>query len=321
MVPMKAAIVRSFQESPAYEEFETPVPTDGEMLIKVLAAGLHNRVRTSARGSHYTSTGQLPMIPGLDGIGTGPDGELRYFVLHDTRFGSLAEKVVIDPRASVVLPPGTDVLAVAAAMNPAMGSWIALRKRIAFEEGQKVLVLGATGNSGQMAVQIAKRLGAGQVTAVGRNQGRLDDLVHLGADRTVSLTGDPDDVEAELGAAAADADVVLDFLWGEATQFVMPAVLKHRADDAADLTWVQIGSMAGLEITIPSAWLRAVRITIIGSGQGSVSPKEIVADMRALAAEITSGSNAIVPCPKPLSEVREAWDAAVEAGQRIVFVP
>lgn len=318
---MKAAVIRSFEEPPAYEQFATPVPADGEMLIKVLAAGLHNRVRTSARGSHYTSTGQLPMIPGLDGVGTGPDGELRYFVLHDTRFGSLADEVVMDPRASVVLPPETDVLTVAAAMNPAMGSWIALRKRIDFEEGQKVLVLGATGNSGQMAVQIAKHLGAGQVIAVGRNPGRLEEVAHLGADRTVSLTGDPDGIEAELGSAAADADVVLDFLWGEATQFLMPSVLKHRADDAANLTWVQIGSMAGLEITIPSAWLRAIRITIVGSGQGSVSPTEIVTDMPALAAEITSGSYAINPCPMPLSEVREVWDAPVEAGQRIVFVP
>ncbi len=318
---MKAAVVRSFEEPPGYEEFESPAPTDGEMLIKVLAAGLHNRVRTSAKGSHYTSTGQLPMIPGLDGVGTGPDGELRYFVLHDARFGSLAEAVVIDPRASVVLPSGTDVLTVAAAMNPAMGSWIALRKRIAFERGQKVLVLGATGNSGQMAVQIAKHLGAGQVIAVGRNPGRLEEAVHLGADGTVSLTGDPDGVEAELGAAAADADVVLDFLWGEATQFVMPAILKHRADDAANLTWVQIGSMAGLEITIPSAWLRAVRITIVGSGQGSVSPREIVTAMPALAAEISSDSYRIDPRPTPLSDVRGVWNAPVEAGQRIVFVP
>ncbi len=318
---MKAAVVRSFEVPPAYEQFATPVPADGEMLIKVLAAGLHNRVRTSAGGSHYTSTGQLPMIPGLDGVGTGPDGELRYFVLHDTRFGSLADEVVVNPRASVVLPPETDVLTVAAAMNPAMGSWIALRKRIDFEEGQKVLVLGATGNSGQMAVQIAKHLGAGQVIAVGRNPGRLEEVAHLGADRTVSLTGDPDGIEAELGSAAADADVVLDFLWGEATQFIMPSVLKHRSDDAANLTWVQIGSMAGLEITIPSAWLRAIRITIVGSGQGSVSPADIVTDMPALAAEITSGSYAINPCPMPLSEVREVWDAPVEAGQRIVFVP
>jgi NADPH:quinone reductase-like Zn-dependent oxidoreductase len=318
---MKAAVVRSFEKAPVYEEFETPVPTNEEMLIKVVAAGLHNRVRTSAKGSHYTSTGQLPMIPGLDGVGTGPDGQLRYFVLHDARFGSLAEEVVIDPRSSVVLPPGTDVLTVAAAMNPAMGSWIALRKRIAFERGQKVLVLGATGNAGQLAVQIAKHLGAGQIIAVGRNTARLEEVAHLGADRTVSLTGDPDGVEAAIGAAAADVDVVLDYLWGEATQFAMPAVLKHRANDAANLMWVQIGSMAGLEISIPSAWLRAIRITIVGSGQGSVSPREIVADLPALAAEISSGSYAIEPLPTPLSDVQEAWDAPVEAGQRIVFVP
>src|ERR1700677_2407051 len=98
---MYAAVVRKFGDPPAYEKFDTPVPASpDEMVIDVLGAPLHNRARSAAAGSHYTSTGALPMIPGLDGIGRDRDGQLRYFVLHDTHLGSMAEQVVIDPRAS-----------------------------------------------------------------------------------------------------------------------------------------------------------------------------------------------------------------------------
>jgi NADPH:quinone reductase-like Zn-dependent oxidoreductase len=73
---MHAAVVRSFVSPPAFEPFDAPTPTGpDEMLIEVLAAGLHPRTRSSANGSHYTSTGQLPMIPGFDGIGRDRDGQ------------------------------------------------------------------------------------------------------------------------------------------------------------------------------------------------------------------------------------------------------
>ena len=319
---MNAAVVRSFGDPPAYEPFPTPTPTSAEeMLIDVVAAGLHPRTRSSANGSHYTSSGQLPMIPGLDGVGRDPDGQLRYFILHDTPLGSMAEQVVIDARRSVVLPAGTDVLTVAAAMNPAMASWIALRKRIAFQPGQSVLVLGATGSAGQMTVQIAKHLGASHVVAAGRDPARLAALSELGADTTVSLAGDADTADRALAQAAAEVDVVLDFLWGPATERTMPAVLTHRTDKSRPLTWVEIGSMSGLEITLPSAWLRAVRIQLVGSGQGSVSTGEIVGELPALAAEISSGAYGIDAVSAPLSEVQTTWNAPVAPGQRIVFVP
>ena len=319
---MNAAVVRSFGDPPAYEPFPTPTPTSAEeMLIDVVAAGLHPRTRSSADGSHYTSSGQLPMIPGLDGVGRDPDGQLRYFILHDTPLGSMAEQVVIDARRSVVLPAGTDVLTVAAAMNPAMASWIALRKRIAFQPGQSVLVLGATGSAGQMTVQIAKHLGASHVVAAGRDPARLAALSELGADTTVSLAGDADTADRALAQAAAEVDVVLDFLWGPATERTMPAVLTHRTDKSRPLTWVEIGSMSGLEITLPSAWLRAVRIQLVGSGQGSVSTGEIVGELPALAAEISSGAYGIDAVSAPLSEVQTTWNAPVAPGQRIVFVP
>ena len=154
---MKAAVVSSFDPLPATRSFPAPIPAGpDELLVDVLAAGLHPRVRSQADGSHYTSTGELPLVPGIDGVGRGPDGLLRYFVLPDTTLGAMAEQTVIDPRRSIVLPAGTDPVAVAAAMNPAMSSWVALRQRVPFQAGQDVLVLGATGNAGQMAVQVAR---------------------------------------------------------------------------------------------------------------------------------------------------------------------
>jgi len=318
---MNAAVVHSFGTPPAYEPFEIPPPTPDQMLLEVLAAGLHPRTRSSANGSHYTSSGQLPMIPGLDGIGRDPGGQLRYFILDGTHLGSMAEQVVIDPRRSVVLAPDTDALTVAAAMNPAMSSWIALRKRISFQPGQSVLVLGATGNAGQMAVQIARHLGAGTVIAAGRNPERLALLTELGADTTISLTGDPDTTHQALGEAAADVDVVLDYLWGPATERNLPAVLTRRTDKTNPLTWIEIGSMSGPQITLPSAWLRAVRLQIVGSGQGSVSTQDIISELPALAAEISSGTYAIDAVATPLSQVQTSWNALIGPGQRIVFVP
>src|SRR5262245_12964914 len=115
---MKAAVVRSFDRPPSYEDFAEPAPSGrGEMLVEVLAAGLHPRVRSQADGSHYTSTGALPLIPGVDGVGRGADGKLRYFVLDDDTMGSMAEHTVIEVDRSIVLPRDSDPVAIAAAMN------------------------------------------------------------------------------------------------------------------------------------------------------------------------------------------------------------
>lgn len=162
MSTMNAAVVTSFEEPPHYQRFEAPQPTGlDEVLVDVLAVGLHPRVRTGARGAHYTSTGRLPMIPGIDGVGRRPDGKRIYFVADDEALGTMAEQAVVDERRTIVLPDDVDEATLAATMNPAMSSWVALRRRVPLEAGQSVLVLGATGNAGTMAVRVAKRLGPG----------------------------------------------------------------------------------------------------------------------------------------------------------------
>lgn len=319
---MKAAVVSSFEFPPRYEEFPVPVSIgDGEMLVDVIAAGLHPRVRSQADGSHYTSTDALPLVPGIDGVGRGADGQLRYFILPDTTMGSMAAQTVIDARRSVVLPETSDPIAVAAAMNPAMSSWVALRQRVQFQAGHNVLVLGATGNAGQMAIQIAKLFGANQIIAAGRSADRLDALTALGATETVLLEGDAGSIVSRIGRAAAEVDVVIDYLWGEPTAAAMVAVVTARADRGKPLTWVEIGSVAGAAASIPSAALRAARLQIVGSGQGSVSTREILAELPALAEEITRGTFVIDARAMPLAEVEQAWADAAHARQRIVLTP
>jgi NADPH:quinone reductase-like Zn-dependent oxidoreductase len=172
---MNAAVVTSFDDPPRYQEFEVPQPrTDDEILVDVLAVGLHPRARTGAAGGHYTSTGALPMIPGIDGVGRRLDGRLIYFVADDDVIGTMADKAVVDIRRAIELPDDVDVPKIAAAMNPAMSAWVALRRRVPIESGQSVLVLGATGNAGAMAIQVAKRLGAGRIVGAGRNPDRLN---------------------------------------------------------------------------------------------------------------------------------------------------
>jgi NADPH:quinone reductase-like Zn-dependent oxidoreductase len=318
---VKAAVVSSFGTAPRYEGFLAPAPGGpGEIVVDVLAAGLHPRVRSQADGSHYTSTGELPLVPGIDGVGRGPDGKLRYFILPDTAMGAMAEQTVIDTRRSIVLPDGTDPIAVAAAMNPAMSSWVGLRQRVGFQPGQKVLILGATGNAGQMAVQVAKLFGAGQVVAAGRDAGKLPGLTALGATETVALDGSPEAAE-QLGHAASDVDVVIDYLWGRPAADALRAIIPARTDDSQQLTWLQIGSVAGATSPIPSAALRAARLQIVGSGQGSVSPRAILTELPALAREITQGTFQVNARAIPLADVQQAWADAPATSQRIVLVP
>ncbi|WP_328316326.1 quinone oxidoreductase family protein [Streptomyces sp. NBC_00388] len=318
---MYAAVVRSFDHPPRYEEFPTPRETGGNVLVDVLAAGLHPRVRSGADGTHYTSDGRLPLIPGVDGVGRHPDGRRVYFVAADGVPGTMAERALVDPRRAVPLPEDADPVVIAAAVNPAMSSWVALRRRVAFRRGQSVLVLGATGNAGQMAVQIARRLGAHRVVAAGRDRQRLELLTALGATGVVPLTGDPAEVADRLGAAAADVDVVIDYTWGAPTALAIPALIARRAERSAPLDWIQIGSTAGQDITLPSSVLRAANLRIMGSGQGSVTAAGIVAELPSLMGELSAGTLTVNALPVPLSRVEEAWTAPAETGRRTVLTP
>jgi NADPH:quinone reductase-like Zn-dependent oxidoreductase len=319
---MHAAVVRQFDHPPRYEDFAPPVPSgEREEVVDVLASGLHPRVRSQANGSHYTSTDELPLIPGIDGVGRRSDGSLVYFSLPDTAYGAMAERTVIDARRSIPLPPGTDPILLAAAMNPGMSSWVALQQRVRFIPGQSVLIFGATGSAGQLAIQIAKHLGAGAVLAAGRGADKLAALAGLGADDMVDLAAAPDLVAHDLAVKAADVDVVLDYLWGKPAESAIMPLLTGRQDRTRLISWVQIGAIAGASISLPSAALRQANIHFLGSGQGSVSTAGILSTLPQLAVEIGKGSFSIDAVAKPLADVESIWNDPTGATERIVLKP
>ena len=319
---MKAAVVTAFDEPPRYQEFDVPQPkTDDEIVVDVLAAGLHPRTRTGAAGSHYTSTGALPMIPGIDGVGRRTDGKKVYFVSPDDALGTMADKAVAGVRRSIELPDDVDVAKVAAGMNPAMSSWVALRRRVVIEAGQSVLVLGATGNAGSMAVQVARRLGAGRVVGAGRDPARLEALASVGADAVVRLTDDADATAHALSAAAADVDIVLDYLWGRPAEQAIMALLTERSDRSRAMNWIQIGAVAGPTIELPSVALRSANFRLQGSGQGSVSTKTYLAELPSLVDEIDAGTIAVKANSQPLADVERIWVQTDSPGERTVLVP
>jgi NADPH:quinone reductase-like Zn-dependent oxidoreductase len=322
MDTMNAAVVTSFAEPPRYQRVEVPRPrNEDELLVDVLAAGLHPRVRSGAAGVHYTSTGTLPMVPGIDAVGRRADGALIYFAAVSDVLGTMADKALADGRRSVEVPPDADVARLAAGMYPAMSSWVALRRRVPMVPGQSVLVLGATGSAGTMAVGVAKRLGAGRVVGAGRDRDRLLALTSAGADDVVQLTDDRDATSAALAAAAAESDIVLDYLWGRPALQAIGAILTARSDRSRALDWIQIGAVAGGSIELPSAALRSANIRLQGSGQGSVPPAEYLAQLPSLIDEINAGTIAVTATTVPLAEVTRAWTGAQPSGQRTVLVP
>jgi NADPH:quinone reductase-like Zn-dependent oxidoreductase len=310
---MKAAVVTDFTRPPRYQDFADPVPQgEHEVVVQVLAAGLHQRVRSQADGSHYTSRGELPLVPGIDAVVRDPGGKILYAILDDSPLGTMAEHTVIERDRSVVLPDTIDPVVVAAAMNPAMSSWVALRRRIDFSDGQRVAILGATGNAGRMAIQVAKRFGASQVIAVGRDTAKLAELPALGADQTCTF----DQV-----ALAADVDVVIDYIWGQATGPAMREILINRGDRGRPLTWLEVGAIAGPETSVPAAALRSARLQIVGSGIGSVPGRDFVEELPKLAEAVAEGAFDVRARAVPLAEVEQVWTAALGGVDRVVLVP
>jgi NADPH:quinone reductase-like Zn-dependent oxidoreductase len=319
---MHAAVVRSFDRPPRYEIYDVPQPVGAdEAIVDVLAAGLHPRVRSGASGQHYTSTGTLPMVPGIDGVGRLPDGRRIYFVAPDDTRGSMADRAVVDLRRALALPESVDPTTIAATMNPAMSSWVALRRRVPLRPGQSVLVLGATGNAGAMAIQVAKHLGAGRVVGAGRSPERLAALPAIGADEVVALDDDPAVTTERLAKAAAEVDIVIDYLWGQPASIAMTALLTARADRSRVLDWIQIGAMAGPTIELQSVVLRSANLRLQGNGQGAVSTEAYLAELPALVEELDAGSFGLDVRTVRLADIEETWSEPEATGRRTVLIP
>jgi NADPH2:quinone reductase len=317
---MNAAVIEFPQSPPQYKHFDDPAPQPGESLIRVLAVGLHPVVKSRAKGSHYTSSGQFPLIPGIDGVGRLDDGRRVFFAAGRPQFGTFAELCLTRPQTVFPLADSIPDDVAAALGNPAMSSWGALTYRAKFTPGQSVLILGATGVAGQLAVQIAKRRGAKRVVACGRNPKALEKAKALGADATISLNLSHEELVAAFRTEIETGiDVVLDYVWGPPALATLEAIAR-RDNETLPIRYVQIGTMAGRTIPLDGAVLRSNAVELLGSGFGSVALSDLLSSISEFFAEAARKPFEIAVLTLPLREITSAWDQP-EGDSRFVFIP
>ncbi|GLZ42182.1 zinc-binding alcohol dehydrogenase family protein [Actinokineospora sp. NBRC 105648] len=322
---MHAAVLSAFGEPPRFAEFSDPEAGDGESLIEVRAAALHRVDRARATGEHYTSgnAADLPLVCGLDGVGIGPDGGRYYFALPRTPFGSMAQRTVVPTWTRAPLPSGLSDAEAAAFINPGMAAYLPLVWRGQLAEGDTVLVLGATGVCGRLAIQLGRLLGAGRVVAAGRDRQALESLTDLGADALIPLDLPKDKLIPAFAAAAGEDgfQVVVDYLWGPPMAALLAALTQHEFKPVARETRiVQVGDLAGATVELPAAALRSARVTL--SGSGGFAPHEVrLKAFGKLCRFAAAGAIKIAVEEVPLAEVEQAWQRGDRDGRRQVLIP
>lgn len=319
---MKAAVIETLGEAPRYADFAEPEIEGSEEIVSVEVASLKQLDRAIAAGTHYSSPKALPVVAGTDGVGRRADGSLVYFAVNRRPFGAMAERA---PASwTVPLSDGLDPAMAAAIVNPSLAAWLPLMWRGKLRPGENVLILGATGAAGKMAMAAARLLGAERVVAAGRRQ---DVLAGLGADAVIDLRADPAALrEAFAAEAARGVGVVIDYVWGPPAEALIEVLVKSDLSSAdpegEGVRFVSVGAMAGGSIALPSAALRGARLAILGSGTGNFPPiphmREIVG---AILGHAARGEIALKVEEVPLADVAEHWDAAGNPDRRIVLRP
>jgi NADPH:quinone reductase-like Zn-dependent oxidoreductase len=315
---MKAAVVLEAGKPPVYAEFSEPEPAAGESRIAVTAAAISQVVKSRASGQHYSSAGQFPFVVGIDGVGRLDDGSRVYFVLPRAPYGSMAERTVAPPARCLSLPADLDDVTAAAIANPGMSSWAAYVERAKLKPGETVLVNGAAGTAGRLAVQIARHLGATKVIATARNADALKSLAALGADVMIPLVDDEAALEESFRQEfALGVDVVIDYLWRTSAERLLIAAAK-AGQEAVPIRFVQIGAVSGPDITLPSAALRSSAIVLMGSGIGSIPFDRFVHAIDGVLRAAAPAGFKIATTPVPLSGVEQAWPRD-DSARRTVF--
>jgi NADPH:quinone reductase-like Zn-dependent oxidoreductase len=320
---MKAAVMYQKGELPQYVDFPEPIAQNSdEILVSVKAVAIKHFDKGRANGKHYSSDAPREggRVIGGDGVCLLEDGT-RVFGMGVS--GMLAEKATIHKDRVVALPSALDDAMAAALPNAVIGAAMGLRFKADIQPGDVVLINGATGFTGRVAVQIAKHYGAKKVIVTGRNQQSLNDLLTLGADEIVSVLQDDEQFKAQLTTihAQTPVDIVIDYLWGHTAEMIL-ACLKGDGSFTNRVRYVSVGSMAGDLIQLSAANLRSVNLQLTGSGLGAWSKqqvgllfKEILPEMFALAAE---GKLKVKTINVKMEDIAELWNLDVPDGQRLV---
>jgi NADPH:quinone reductase len=315
---MRAAVLRELGQPPEPGAVPDPSPGDGEALVEVLATPLNPIDIAVGAGRFYGGHPPLPYVPGCECVGRLASGEIVWTHgagLGVKRDGCLAERLAAPRDALLPVLEGVDPVLAGALGIAGLAGWLPLAWRAPLSGGETVLVLGATGTVGLVAVQAARLLGAGRVVAAGRNAEALERASAAGADATVRL--DDGDLVRRLREACGSEGphLVVDPLWGEPHA----AALEAAAPGARV---VNIGQSAGPETTIRSAAVRSKQLEILGYSNFGTPPDVVAREYRRLLEHAVAGDVRVDVERVPFADVATAWRRQAEgAGRKLVVVP
>jgi NADPH:quinone reductase-like Zn-dependent oxidoreductase len=290
---MKAAVISSFEKPPHFADFAQPIPEHAEVIIKVTAAALHPVVKSIASGVHYTAGDTLPFIPGVDGVGKLADGTRVYFGMARSPYGTMAQKTVAYEQMCMPLPDNLDDIRASALYNPGLSSWLALTWRAQLIPGQTVLINGATGVAGRLAIQIAKHLGAGKIIVTGKNKQALIGL-----------------------------NIIIDYLWGKPAETIIAALMQPKIIKTSDkIRFIQLGDSAGSTLSLPAFALRSSGLELYGCGIGSAPLEQIIEAVPAFTEYIAQENVKVNTIAVPLYNIESVWQQTPPDGTRFVVVP
>ncbi len=319
---MYGAVLHTLGKAPRYEQFPDPVAQEGEAIVEVCAASLKPVDKQLASGSHFASPRELPVICGTDGVGYLGDGTRVFFGGARPPYGAMAERTVVKAAFCFPVPDELDDETAAALPNPGVSAWLSLVHQGKLKAGDNVLVLGATGTTGKLAVKIAKLLGAGRVVAAGRNEQVLRTLPEHGSDATIRLNAPEDELRARFASEAGEGgfQVVLDYLWGRPVEVLLSALArKEFAVAKTETRLVQVGESAGATISLPAAVLRSTALTITGTA--GIPPMEVLVNaLQKVMAHGANGDLRVETESVALREIETAWGSA-RSGRRLVLNP
>jgi NADPH:quinone reductase-like Zn-dependent oxidoreductase len=311
---MNAAVLLEHDTTPVYGVFDDPAPAPGSVVVEVAAAAIHHLDLHKATGRFYMGPPPLPSVVGTDGVGRLADGRRVYFDVTVAPYGSMGERALVSEDVLFEVAEALDDATVAALGNTGLGAWLAVSWRSRLRPGETVLVLGATGAVGSVAVQAAKLLGAGRVVAAARPNERLAGLLERGADAIVELDGD--DLTAAIKDAAGGAvDVTIDTLWGEPAMAAIGAAARFARH-------VQVGQLAAADMTLAAPAVRSVSLDLCGFSVAH-PPIEVRRDgFLRLTTHAARGELVVDVERFPLEQVGTAWERQRQAagGAKLVLV-
>lgn len=319
---MDAAVVHKLGYPPRCEQFPEPVAGENEVVVRVLAASLKPVDRQMASGSHYASPRKLPFICGTDGVGLLDDGQRVFFGGCRAPYGAMAQCTVVAKAFTFPIPAGVNDELAAALPNPGVSAWLALTFRAKLAPGENVLILGATGVTGGLAVRMARLLGAARIVAAGRNHQILESLLQHGADAIIRLDMPVKDLKESFMREAGQTgfQVVIDYVWGQPTEVLLSAITSPRfAAIGTETRLVQVGESAGSTISLSASVLRSTALTILGTA--GIPARNVLSDaLQRVMALAADGKLQLDTTRVPLADIERAWEQN-RSGGRIVIIP